>query len=176
MVLKEYKVIYNQAICFIHFSAGLIYIWSLYFKDSIMKIQYADSTDTITVDDNNNESNQLMALKFSFSITFLMGIIALYNINEGDLNTSTYLRFILSGVSLPFLIWLIFKKTGKSEFKKEEILCLRERVSFGYRKFSFKLKNGKTRDLKEIRGKTKIDSLIALCNEVGIATTYKEVI
>lgn len=139
-----------------------------------MSIQYSESANSITIADK--EKNQLMLLRFAFSISFLQVISVIDDFYEADIGMITYLRIFLVTVSLIALFFLGVRRTWKNNLNVDEIKHLRERVTFGRRNFSFLLKNGKVRDLREVSDKTKTEALLALCKEAGISTIYKEVI
>jgi hypothetical protein len=81
-----------------------------------------------------------------------------------------FIWIILGIFSIVLFAYQIFKKTASEKLKISEISSLTEKQFFGRKRFSLKLKNGKLRDLMEMKNETDIEETKKLFKNIGIET------
>ena len=69
------------------------------------------------------------------------------------------------------LIYQLMKKSASEKLNLTEIRSLTEKQIFGRKRFSLKLKNGKLRDLIEIKNESDISETKELFKNIGIETS-----
>lgn len=80
-----------------------------------------------------------------------------------------YIIFGIAGVIL--LLYKTFKKSASRKIFFDEIESLNEKTVFGQKRFSLKLKNGKLRDLHDLKTQSEITELKNTFEKIGIKTT-----
>jgi Ca2+/Na+ antiporter len=115
---------------------------------------------------------QYLMIKIILLITLLNSI--LFTVFVLDKKESEWLRFIwviLGLACLIVLFYLIMKKSTSEKLKLSEINSLNEKQIFGRKRFSLKLKNGKWRDLIEMKNESNIKETKELFQNIGIETS-----
>jgi Ca2+/Na+ antiporter len=115
---------------------------------------------------------QYLMIKIILFITLLNSI--LFTVFVLDKKESEWLRFIwviLGLACLIVLFYLIMKKSTSEKLNLSEINSLNEKQIFGRKRFSLKLKNGKWRDLIEMKNESNIKETKELFQNIGIETS-----
>jgi glucan phosphoethanolaminetransferase (alkaline phosphatase superfamily) len=115
---------------------------------------------------------QYLMIKIILLITLLNSI--LFTVFVLAKKESEWLRFIwviLGLACLIVLFYLIMKKSTSEKLKLSEINSLNEKQIFGRKRFSLKLKNGKWRDLIEMKNESNIKETKELFQNIGIETS-----
>ena len=135
-----------------------------------MKIKFNDIEKSIEIKDGLK--TQYLMIKMMIIITLLNSI--LFPVFVLDKKEPEWLRFtwvILGLTCLIMLIYLVMKKSTSEKLILSEINSLTEKQIFGRKRFSLKLKNGKMRDLIEIKNELDIKETKELFQNIGIETS-----
>ena len=139
-------------------------------KNRTMKIKFNDIEKSIEIKDGLK--TQYLMIKMMMIITLLNSI--LFPVFVLDKKESEWLRFtwVISGLTcLIMLIYLVMKKSTSEKLNLSQINSLTEKQIFGRKRFSLKLKNGKMRDLIEIKNELDIKETKELFQNIGIETS-----
>ena len=134
-----------------------------------MKIEFNDIEKSIEIKDGLK--TQYLMIKIILIITLLNSI--LFSVFVLDKKEPEWLRFtwvILGLACLIMLIYQIMKKSTSEKLILSEINSLTEKKVFGRKRFSLKLKNGKWRDLIEMKNESNIKEIKELFQNIGIET------
>ena len=131
-----------------------------------MKIIYNEIEKSVEIKDG---------LKNHFLLMKALMILNLANsvLNLSDVRMDTF-RFInvvwaaLGIVSILVLYNFIIKKTSAEKLPIDQIKGLNERVFMGRKKYFIELKNGKTRDLVEVKSDSEFKELKKMFTKYGI--------
>lgn len=135
-----------------------------------MKIKFNDIEKSIEIKDGLK--TQYLILKMMMMITLLNSILFLFFVM--DKKESEWLRFtwvIIGLACLIMLIYLVMKKSTSEKLNLSQINSLTEKQIFGRKRFSLKLKNGKMRDLIEMKNELDIKETKELFQNIGIQTS-----
>gem|GEM_PF-793285 len=139
---------------------------SIGFETFTMKIKFNQKDKTIEIQDS--------VRNFHFSIKLLL-ILNLVNplLNLVDIPTKGFgfiqVIWVLIGViSIVLFFYLFFKKSTLSKIPLEMIQGLKEKTSFGKKRFYIFLKNGKSRDLMDLKTQAEFEELKKVFVENGI--------
>jgi hypothetical protein len=135
-----------------------------------MKIKFNDIEKSIEIKDGLK--TQYLMIKMMMIITLLNSI--LFPVFVLDKKESEWLRFtwvILGLTCLIMLIYLVMKKSTSEKLNLSQINSLTEKQIFGRKRFSLKLKNGKMRDLIEMKNELDIKETKELFQNIGIETS-----
>jgi hypothetical protein len=127
-----------------------------------MKMKYNREKKVLEI--NDNLKMHYMLIRFVFIISILNAVLRMYNNYLADIKNEAFI-IVLGIVSV---IALIFMRTRSVQdiIPLDEIEYLRERKFFGSRRFSFKLIDGKIRNLPvKKKDLNKFDDMI---KETGI--------
>ena len=142
----------------------------IHLKNRTMKIKFNDIEKSIEIKDGLK--TQYLMIKMMMIITLLNSI--LFPVFVLDKKESEWLRFtwVISGLTcLIMLIYLVMKKSTSEKLNLSQINSLTEKQIFGRKRFSLKLKNGKMRDLIEIKNELDIKETKELFQNIGIETS-----
>ncbi|MEZ7505648.1 hypothetical protein [Flavobacterium sp. Arc2] len=125
-----------------------------------------------------NESNKSIEIKdglknYAFLINFLM-VLNLLNaiLNLSDVKASfgfmKIIWLVLGVVSIVILYNSIFKKSTREKIPADQIKGLNKRIFLGRKKYFIELKNGKTRDLLEVKSELEFTKLSKMFTKNGI--------
>ena len=93
-------------------------------------------------------------------------------LNLSDLEASfgfmKMIWLVLGAVSIVILYNSIFKKSGREKIPIDQIKGLNQRVFLGRKKYFIELKNGKTRDLLEVKSESEFTKLRTMFTKNGI--------
>ncbi len=135
-----------------------------------MQINYIDEENTITI--NDGIKTQYWLLNFLAVLAITNAII--YPVFISDYKKMSWLVllfWVLIGISsLVGLLYNLTKKTATAMLKLESISYLNERQIFGKKRYSLKLKNGKQRDLIELKSPIDILEAKRFFKDIGIET------
>ncbi len=135
-----------------------------------MKIKFNENEKTIEIKDGLKQQYFLMKMALIFtSINSLL--FPLFVLNEKQLKWMGFIWIILGITSTGILIYQRLKKTASDKLDISDISMLTEKQIFGRKRFSLKLRNGKFRDLIEMKKESDIIEMKKLFEEVGIKTT-----
>ncbi len=134
-----------------------------------MNIKYNESENTIEIKDS---------LKTQYWMINIMAILNIINsilfpvfvLEKKQMEWFGFIWVIIGIASAIGLIYQIWKKTASEKLNLSEINSLTEKQIFGRKRFSLKLKNGKLRDLMEMKSKSDIKKTKELFKNIGIET------
>ena len=134
-----------------------------------MNIKYNESENTIEIKDG---------LKTQYWMINIMAILNIINsilfpvfvLEKKQMEWFGFIWVIIGIASVIGLIYQIWKKTASEKLNLSEINSLTEKQIFGRKRFSLKLKNGKLRDLMEMKDKSDINKTKELFKSIGIET------
>ncbi len=135
-----------------------------------MKITFNEEEKSIEIKDG---------LKFQFLLLKIMLIFTIINsilfpvfvLEKIQLEWMGFIWIIVGLASLGIIIYTILKKSTSEKLKLSEIKSLTEKQVFGKKRFSLQLKNGKFRDLMELKKETDISEIKELLKNIGIKTS-----
>jgi hypothetical protein len=127
---------------------------------------------------NYNESNKSIEIKdglksYAFLINLLMSLnLVTAILNLSDVNVGfgfmKIIWLLLGTVSIFILYKAIFKKSTREKIPVDQIKALNQRSFLGKTKYFIQLKNGKTRDLVDVKSEAEYTKLLAMFTENGI--------
>ncbi len=133
-----------------------------------MKVKYDEEQRLMEINDNFGKNN--WTLKFVLILNIVNGGL---NLVQSFLTGFTWFSVMWVSISLIsafILLFLIFKKTSQSSIKIKDIDWFLEKEFFGRKSFKLKLKNGKVRDLLNLRKQSQVDELESLFRKAGISS------
>lgn len=131
-----------------------------------MKIKYNEIDKSIEIKDELKSHYTLM--KIVMILNLISAVFQLLDINETGIGFVEITFFIIGIISLIILYIFIFKKSTSNKIPIEKIERLTKKSIFGKKQFSLKLKNGKKRDLTELKSETEYNELKKMFSEIGI--------
>jgi len=135
-----------------------------------MKIKFNENEKTIEIKDGLKQQYFLMKMALIFTLINSL-LFPLFVLNEKQLKWMGFIWIILGITSTGILIYQRLKKTASDKLDISDISMLTEKQIFGRKRFSLKLRNGKFRDLIEMKKESDIIEMKKLFEEVGIKTT-----
>jgi hypothetical protein len=127
---------------------------------------------------NYNKSNKSIEIKDALkNHLFLINLLMVLNLVTAILNLSDVkasfgfmkiIWMVIGTVSIVILYNSIFKKTGMEKIPIDQIKGLNQRVFLGRKKYFIELKNGKTRDLLEVKSESEFAKLRTMFTKNGI--------
>ncbi|WP_155827735.1 hypothetical protein [Gillisia sp. JM1] len=133
-----------------------------------MKVKYYEEHRLIEIDDNFGKNN--WTLKFVLIINIINGGFNLVQSFLTGFNWFSVMWVSISLISIFILLFLIFKKTSESSIKIKDIDWFLQKEFFGRKSFKLKLKNGKVRDLLNLKKQSQVDELESLFRKAGISS------
>lgn len=134
-----------------------------------MKIKFNKSEKTIEIKDGLKQQYFLMNMALIFALINSV-LFPLFVLNEKQLKWMGFIWIILGLTSTGILIYHRLKKTASEILDLRDISILTEKRVFGQKRFSLKLRNGKFRDLTEVKKESDMIEMKKLFEEVGIKT------
>ena len=95
-------------------------------------------------------------------------LFPLFVLDEKQMEWMGFIWIILGIFSIVLFIYQILKKTTSEKLNISEISSLNEKQVFGRKRFSLKLKNGKFRDLMEMKNESDIIKTKEMFENIGI--------
>ena len=132
-----------------------------------MTIYYNEADKSIEITDGIKTYSVLM--KLSMSLTLLNAILNLYDVYKTGLGFTEIVWIILGVASILILFRLFYKKSTLEKIPIEKIERIKEKSVFGRRRFSIQLKDGKSRDMNEIKTQSEFNELKKMFSAIGIA-------
>jgi FtsH-binding integral membrane protein len=132
-----------------------------------MKINFNDKEKSIEIKDGLK--TQYLMIKIMLIFTFINSILfPVFVLDKKQLEWMGFIWIILGLASVIMLIYQIKKKSTSEKLNLSEISSLTEKQFFGRKRFSLKLKNGKLRDLMEMKNESDIIETKELFKNIGI--------
>ncbi|MFO7719020.1 MAG: hypothetical protein R6W85_01100 [Gillisia sp.] len=115
---------------------------------------------------------QYFLLKIMLLFTIINSILfPVFVLEKTHLEWMGFIWIIVGLASLSILIYIVLKKSASEKLKVSEITSLIEKLVFGRKRFSFQLKNGKLRELPELKKESNITEIKELLKNIGIKTS-----
>ena len=130
-----------------------------------MNIKYNESNKSIEIKDGLK--NHLFLINFLMVLNLLNAILNLSDA-EAPFGFMKIIWLLLATVSIFILYDSIFKKSGKEKIAIDKIKGLNQRVFLGRTKYFIALKNGKNRDLLDVKSEADFSKLRAMFTKNGI--------
>ena len=138
-----------------------------HFKGSTMKIQFDEKEKSIEIKDGLK--TQYLLIKMMLFITFINSILfPVFILDKKQLEWLGFIWILLGLGSMIMLIYQVMTKSTSEKLNLSEISSLTEKQVFGRTRFSLKLKNGKLRDLMEMKNESDIIETKELFKNIGI--------
>lgn len=138
-----------------------------HFKGSTMKIQFDEKEKSIEIKDGLK--TQYLLIKMMLFITFINSILfPVFILDKRQLEWLGFIWILLGLGSMIMLIYQVMTKSTSEKLNLSEISSLTEKQVFGRTRFSLKLKNGKLRDLMEMKNESDIIETKELFKNIGI--------
>jgi len=131
-----------------------------------MKINYNESEKTIEIKDGLK--NQYLVIHLCLIFTFVNSVIQTLNLDKKQMEWIGFIWIFLGLLSVALLTYQILKKTASEKLNVSEISSLVEKDVFGRKRISLKLKNGKLRDLMEMKKQSDITQTKELFKNIGV--------
>ena len=132
-----------------------------------MKIKFNETENTIEIKDGLKK--QYLFINLSLIFTLVNSVLfPLFVLDEKQVQWMGFIWIILGIFSIVLFIYQILKKTASEKLNLSEISSLTEKQVFGRKRFSLKLKNGKLRDLMEMKNESDILKTKELFENIGI--------
>ncbi|MFN4762675.1 hypothetical protein ACKGJN_06075 [Gillisia sp. Q332] len=135
-----------------------------------MKITFNEKEKSIEIKDGLKWQYQLLKISLIFTIMNAV-LFPVFVLEKIQLEWMGFIWIIVGLASLVILIYTFLKKSTSEKMKLSEITSLTEKNVFGRKRFSLQLKNGKYRDLMELKKETDISEMKELFRNIGIKTT-----
>jgi hypothetical protein len=130
-----------------------------------MNINYNESKKSIEIKDGLK--NYVFLLNFLMILNLLNALLNLSDV-EASFGFMKMIWLVLGVVSIVILYNSIFKKSTREKIPIDQIKGLNQRVFLGRKKYFIELKNGKTRDLLEVKSESEFTKLRTMFTKNGI--------
>ena len=131
-----------------------------------MKINYNESEKTIEIKDGLK--NQYVVIYLCLIFAFVNSVIQTLMLDKKQMQWTAFIWIILGILSMILLTYQILKKTASEKLNVSEISSVVEKNVFGRKRISLKLKNGKLRDLMEMKKQSDITRTKELFKNIGV--------
>ncbi|MDO6602459.1 hypothetical protein [Arenibacter palladensis] len=132
-----------------------------------MKIQFDEKEKSIEIKDGLK--TQYLLIKMMLFITFINSILfPVFILDKKQLEWLGFIWILLGLASMIMLIYEVMNKSTSEKLNLSEISSLTEKQVFGRTRFSLKLKNGKLRDLMEMKNESDVIETKELLKNIGI--------
>ncbi|MGM1057048.1 MAG: hypothetical protein ACQEWG_14260 [Bacteroidota bacterium] len=135
-----------------------------------MKITFNEKEKSIEIKDGLKRQYQLLKIPLIFTIMNAV-LFPVFVLEKIQFEWMGFIWIIVGLASLVLLIYTFLKKSTSEKLKLSEITSLTEKNIFGRKRFCLQLKNGKYRDLMELKKGTDISEMKELFRNIGIKTT-----
>ncbi|MFC4721793.1 hypothetical protein ACFO5O_05650 [Geojedonia litorea] len=134
-----------------------------------MKIEFDENEKSIEIKDGLKM--QYLLMKISLIFTLINSVLfPVFVLDKKQMEWMGFIWIILGIFSIVILIYQLLKKSASEKLNLSDISYLTEKQVFGRKKFSLKLKNGKLRDLMEMKNESDIKETKELFKNIGIET------
>lgn len=130
-----------------------------------MNINYIESKKSIEIKDGLK--NYVFLLNFLMILNLLNAILNLSDV-EASFGFMKMIWLVLGVVSIVILYNSIFKKSTREKIPIDQIKGLNQRIFLGRKKYFIELKNGKTRDLLEVKSESEFTKFRTMFTKNGI--------
>ena len=131
-----------------------------------MKINYNEREKIIEIKDGLK--NQYVVIYLGLIFTFVNSVIQTLMLDKKQMQWIAFIWIILGILSIVLLTYQILKKTASEKLNLSEISSLVEKDFFGRKRISLKLKNGKLRDLMEMKKQSDLIQTKELFKNIGV--------
>ena len=131
-----------------------------------MKINYNEKEKIIEIKDGLK--NQYVVIYLGLIFTFVNSVIQTLMLDKKQMQWIAFIWIILGILSIVLLTYQILKKTASEKLNLSEISSLVEKDFFGRKRISLKLKNGKLRDLMEMKKQYDLIQTKELFKNIGV--------
>lgn len=137
-----------------------------------MLIHYNKNEKLIEI--NDRMKNHIFMMNFVFTLNLISAVFQLITLSSTQWNWMGFIWLFIGGISVYALIHYNIKKTGVERIKIKDINSLESFQFLGVKKCSLKLKNGKTRDLINLKHSTEATKTVTLFNTIGIKNNLNQ--
>lgn len=131
-----------------------------------MNIIYNETDKSIEIKDGIK--THYFNMKIIMSLNLINAILNLYDVNNTGLGFIEIVWLIIGIASILFLFYFFYNKTTLEKIPVEKIDEIKEKSFLRKREFSFRLKDGKNRDLISIKTQSQYNELKNLLAAVGV--------
>jgi uncharacterized membrane protein YcgQ (UPF0703/DUF1980 family) len=135
-----------------------------------MKIKFNEKERSIEIKDKLKTQHFLINMTLIFTLINSI-LFPVFVLDKKQLKWMGFIWIILGLASMIMLIYQILKKSTSEKLNLSEISSLIEKQVLGRKRFSLKLKNGKLRDLLEMKNESDIIKTKELFKNIGIQTS-----
>ena len=131
-----------------------------------MKITYNETEKCVEIKDGLK--NHFLLMKVLMILNLANSILNLSDVNINNFRFINLVWAILGTISILVLYKFIVKKTSAEKVPVDQIKGLDERIFMGRKKYFLELKNGKKRDLLEVKSDSEFKDLKKMFKKIGI--------
>lgn len=131
-----------------------------------MNIKFNQVDRTIEIKDGLK--SHLFLMKLLMIVTLTNSVLNLSDVVTKAVGYATIIWLILGVVAGGFLYHFVVKRSGLEKIPVDQIQGFNARVASGRKKYYLSLKNGKTRDLLEVKTEDEAKIVIAFFKKNGI--------
>ena len=130
-------------------------------------VSFSESENSIEIKDGLK--NQYLILKILMILNLANAIIRIFGKQTTEYGFIEYIWIGLGIISLIVLFMFLFKMSTAEKISIGEITGLEEKIVFGKKRFSLKMKNGKKRNLGNFKDQFELAKARELFTKTGIA-------
>ena len=131
-----------------------------------MNIKYNENNQTIEIKDGLKTHHML--IKSLMILNLVNAILNVYDVNITKLSFMSTIWIFLALLSV-FVLYIFFtKKSSLENIPVKNIEALEQKTSLGSKRYTFKLTNGKTRDLNELKTIKDVNTLKKMLTKIGV--------
>lgn len=131
-----------------------------------MNIKYNENNQTIEIKDGLKIHHML--IKSIMILNLVNAILNVYDVNITKLSFMSTIWIFLALLSV-FVLYIFFtKKSSLENIPVKNIEALEQKTSLGSKRYTFKLTNGKTRDLNELKTIKDVNTLKKMLTKIGV--------
>ncbi|AXO80062.1 hypothetical protein DZC78_06545 [Olleya aquimaris] len=131
-----------------------------------MNIKYNENNQTIEIKDGLKTHHML--IKSIMILNLVNAILNVYDVNITKLSFMSTIWIFLALLSI-FVLYIFFtKKSSLENIPVKNIEALVQKTSLGSKRYTFKLTNGKTRDLNELKTIKDVNTLKKMLTKIGV--------
>ena len=131
-----------------------------------MKITYNETEKCVEIKDGLK--NHFLLMKVLMILNLANSILNLSDVYFNNFKFINLVWAILGTISILVLYKFIVKKTSAEKVAVDQIKGLKERIFMGRKKYFLELKNGKKRDLLEVKSDSEFKDLKKMFKKIGI--------
>ncbi len=131
-----------------------------------MDIKFNEADKALEIKDGLR--NNVFLIKFLMILNLANSILNLSDIKSSNFGFTKIIWTVLGAISIIILYKFIVKKSSLEKIPIDQIKGLNERIFMGRKKYFLELKNGKKRDLLEVKSETEFKELRRMFTKIGI--------